>query len=49
MLGRISNFEMIFPNNLEFSGVSVVGDVSGRITDNKRRPNIAGLEKSPYA
>ena len=49
MLGRISNFEMLFPNDLEFSGVSVVGYISGRITDNKRWPNIAGLEKSPYA
>lgn len=49
MLGRISNLKMLFPNDLEFSGVSVVGYITGRITDNKRRPNIAGLEKSPYA
>ena len=49
MIGRISNFEMLFPNDLEFSGVSVVGYIAGRITDNKRWPNIAGLKKSPYA
>ena len=49
MFGRISNFEMLFPNDLEFTGVSVVGYIAGRITDNKRWPNIAGLEKSPYA
>lgn len=49
MFGRISNLEVFFPNDLKFSGVSVVGYIPGRITDNKRRPNIAGLEKSPYA
>lgn len=48
MFGRISNFEMLFPNDLEFSGVSVVGNIAGRITDNKRWPNIAGLKKGPY-
>ena len=48
MFGRISNFEMLFPNDLEFTGVSVVGDVARRITDNERWPNIAGLKKGSY-
>lgn len=48
MLGRISNLKVLFPNDLEFTGVPIVGYISGGITDNKRWPNIAGLDKSPY-
>lgn len=48
MFGRISNFEMLFPNDLEFSGVPVIRNIAGRVTNNKRWPNIAGLEDSPF-
>lgn len=49
MLGRISNFEVLFPNDLEFSGVPVIRNIAGRITNNKRWPNIAGLKKGSCA
>lgn len=48
MFGRISHLKVLFPNDLEFTGVPVIRNIARRITDNKRWPNVAGLKKDSY-